>query len=278
MAKCPSHTERTGSLSIKDGYAGVLVFCFGGCSQGEVIQALQDRGLWPQREERKREPRPSRPSPQRLRSNLSPDLDRARRIDYARHIWREAKDPRGSLAETYLRSRGLTLPDELAGRVLRFHAACPWEKNTVPALIAAFHPIGEPDADAMPVAIMRIGLTDDGSKIAKKMLGPVAGAAIKLDVDEDVTIGLHIAEGLETALAARERQAWRPMWALGSASAFPAFAPLPGIECLTIAADHDYAGLAAAQRCAERWAAAGKEAFIRWPDGLGRDFADQGHP
>ena len=47
MALCPSHTERTGSLSIKDGYAGVLVFCFGGCSQGEVIQALQDRGLWP---------------------------------------------------------------------------------------------------------------------------------------------------------------------------------------------------------------------------------------
>ena len=40
MAKCPSHQERTGSLSIKEGYSGPLVYCFGGCSQVEVIQAL----------------------------------------------------------------------------------------------------------------------------------------------------------------------------------------------------------------------------------------------
>ena len=30
----------------------------------------------------------------------------------------------------------------------------------------------------------------------------------------------------------------------------------------------------AAQTCAERWQAAGHEVFIRWPDALGRDFAD----
>ena len=52
MAKCPAHQERTGSLAIKDGYAGVLVHCFGGCSQDEVIQALADRGLWHDRRDR----------------------------------------------------------------------------------------------------------------------------------------------------------------------------------------------------------------------------------
>ena len=41
------HHERTGSLSIKDGYSGPLVYCFGGCAQVDVISALQDRGLWP---------------------------------------------------------------------------------------------------------------------------------------------------------------------------------------------------------------------------------------
>ena len=50
---------------------------------------------------------------------------------------------------------------------------------------------------------------------------------------------------------------------------------LAGIEALTIFADHDHAGLAAAQACAERWQAAGCEAFIRWPKGLGRDYADE---
>jgi hypothetical protein len=44
---------------------------------------------------------------------------------------------------------------------------------------------------------------------------------------------------------------------------------------LTLFADHDPTGLSAAQRCAERWQAAGCEVFIRWPKGLGRDYADE---
>jgi putative DNA primase/helicase len=50
---------------------------------------------------------------------------------------------------------------------------------------------------------------------------------------------------------------------------------LAGIEALTCFADHDSTGLNAAQACAERWQAAGCEAFIRWPKGLGRDYADE---
>ena len=60
----------------------------------------------------------------------------------------------------------------------------------------------------------------------------------------------------------------------GSAGAIAKFEPIPGIECLTIFADHDKTGLADAQVCAERWQAAGHEVFIRWPSGLGRDYAD----
>ncbi len=45
FARCPSHDEKTASLNIK--FRGkVLVHCFGGCSQREVLSALAGMGLW----------------------------------------------------------------------------------------------------------------------------------------------------------------------------------------------------------------------------------------
>ena len=50
MARCPAHPDTTPSLSINETPAGkVLVKCFAGCSQAEVIAALRRRGLWPGR-------------------------------------------------------------------------------------------------------------------------------------------------------------------------------------------------------------------------------------
>jgi hypothetical protein len=57
--------------------------------------------------------------------------DELARIDNAQRIWNEATDPRGTLAEKYLREhRKLDLPDELAGAVLRFHPRCPRRDET----------------------------------------------------------------------------------------------------------------------------------------------------
>ena len=188
-------------------------------------------------------------------------------------LWRQAGAVHGTLGERYLNGRRLELDPDLA-EVLRFHPRCPFGKGeTVPALLAPFHAF-DVSRDEAPTAILRIGLRSTGEKISKKMLGPVRGCAVKLDADEDVTLGLHIGEGLETCLAARVRHHWRPIWCCASAGGIRDFPPLSGVECLTIAADHDHAGLSAAQACAERWQAAGKEVFVRWPDGLGRDFAD----
>ena len=47
MACCPAHEDRTPSLSIADGDKGVVVKCFAGCGQADVIDALKSRGLWP---------------------------------------------------------------------------------------------------------------------------------------------------------------------------------------------------------------------------------------
>ena len=54
------------------------------------------------------------------------------------------------------------------------------------------------------------------------MLGPVRGAAIKLDGDAEVAEGLHIGEGLETCMAARAL-GFKPVWAVGSAGGIQTF-------------------------------------------------------
>ena len=51
MACCPCHDDRSPSFSLTQKGDQVLFYCFAGCRQGEVIDALRSRGLWP-------EPRP----------------------------------------------------------------------------------------------------------------------------------------------------------------------------------------------------------------------------
>ena len=48
----------------------------------------------------------------------------------APQVWRKGVDPRGTLVETYLMGRALTLPRDIAGEVIRFHGACPWLTKT----------------------------------------------------------------------------------------------------------------------------------------------------
>lgn len=43
---CPAHADRGPSLGVDDRSGKVLVVCRAGCRQGEVIAALQARGLW----------------------------------------------------------------------------------------------------------------------------------------------------------------------------------------------------------------------------------------
>jgi hypothetical protein len=275
MARCPCHRDRTPSLSIREGTNGTpLVHCFAGCTQREVIEALDRQGLW----DRSRRSISKPAAPRRPVERRDDDAaDQQRRIELARRLWHEGQDPRGTLAERYLTTRELDLDDDLAGRMLRFHPRCWFGSEHHPCLIAAFRPIvGDLDEDVPPAAILRIALTADGEKIGKKMLGPVAGAAIKVDPDESVSIGLGITEGMETGLAVRAT-GWRPVWAIGSAGAIEHFPVLAGVEHLTIFADHDetQTGARAAWQCAKRWRDAGQMVEIKMPKAPGCDWADE---
>lgn len=46
--KCPAHKDRSPSLSVTERDGKVLVHCFAGCSQSDVVTALKGRGLWPE--------------------------------------------------------------------------------------------------------------------------------------------------------------------------------------------------------------------------------------
>jgi hypothetical protein len=189
------------------------------------------------------------------------DDDREEKIASALSIWRESDDPRGTIVETYLRSRGLDLDADIAGKALRWNAR-------LGAMVALFRDIRTDE----PLGLSRTFLGRDGKKLGRKFLGPVGGTAIKLDADDAVTHGLFVAEGIETALAARQI-GLRPIWAAGSCTAIANFPVLPGIEALSILRERDDANARAAIACGTRWHSAGKDVLDVWPN-VGNDVAD----
>jgi putative DNA primase/helicase len=176
-------------------------------------------------------------------------------------LWDASTDPRPTPVGLYLECRGLKLEDDVAGDVLRW-------SSIAECMIALFRSI-ETDE---PRAISRTFLSPDGRKLGRKFLGPVGGCAIKLDADDAVLGGLHVSEGIETAQAARQL-GLRPTWALGSAGAITSFPILSGVEALTLLAENDEASAHAAERCAARWHAAGREVLVN-RSLVGKDLAD----
>jgi hypothetical protein len=201
------------------------------------------------------------------RIDVSALADERERIRRGMNIWRETTPIAGTLVETYLASRGLSYQ----GDALRFHRSCPFRQERHPAMIALM-------TDAVtgePQGVHRTALLPDGAGKAtpgKMMLGRSKGSVIRLSPDEDVTLGLSIAEGIETCLAVP----FRPVWACMSAGNIASLPVLSGIEALTVFADNDASGtgIRDARECAVRWHAAGKEVEIRMIDAVGVDYAD----
>lgn len=285
LCKCVVHDDKNPSLSVADGEDGsVLVHCFAGCDANDVIAELDRRSLWPERPGRYacdavvRAALPNKPSYKC--SSIA-----------AAQIWSESVDPRNTWAEEYLAKRGIGLSadSETLLRSLRFHPCCAWKDvlggNTayVPALIAAFEPIaievpGDPFFDPRPTAIHRIrGRGHEG----KRMLGPAGGCAVMISPWWEVQETLHVAEGIETALALYgegrpHKDQHRPIWAVGSAGALKALPVIGRVRRLVIWADNDRSGtgVEAARACVRRWSEAGKHVVIRYLNEVGADYAD----
>ncbi|MFO1153866.1 MAG: toprim domain-containing protein [Rhodospirillales bacterium] len=262
-ARCPAHGDRIPSLSIRDANDGkVLVRCHAGCDQRQVIAALRARGLWTEKVTRRFSNCPSVAHPERR-----PDRVEANHSEAALAIWQSAKPAGGRLVETYLASRGIhfPLPPTLRFKRLRHPSGGTW-----PAMVT----LVVRGNDGVPLAIHRTFLARDGRGKApvdpqKMMLGPCGGGAVALATAGDV---LMVGEGIETCLAAMQATGY-PAWAALSTSGLRALG-LPGeVREVTILADGDDPGEAAARDAAMRWKREGRHVRIaRPPKGL--DFND----
>jgi phage/plasmid primase-like uncharacterized protein len=192
-----------------------------------------------------------------------------KRAEQAKRLWQEAQPIGGTLAEAYLRGRGITcdLPP-----TLRFHSAC-WHGPTskrYPAMVAAVQGVGA-------AAVHRTWLRSDGQgkadiDPAKAMLGATAGGAVRLAKDQGPLV---VAEGIETALSLACGLLRGPatIWAALSTSGMRGLRLPLKTTTLTVAADGEDAGRAAAINLAERAHALGWQvSLLPAPDG--KDWND----
>jgi hypothetical protein len=196
--------------------------------------------------------------------------DEQQRTRVALELWNSSRDPRNTIAEEYLVRRCGELPDEITGRVIRFHPSLSFDGKSVGAMVALYRNIHTDE----PCAVHRTFFDCSGNKIGRKMLGPVGRAAIKLDADEDVTLALHLGEGVESSLSGYLR-GLRPTWCLGSAGPIGDFPVISGIGSLTLFGELGDGGTNRrnAEKCAARWHAADRE--VLWVRPLiGSDLND----
>lgn len=184
----------------------------------------------------------------------------------ARRLWAITKPIVGTLAEAYLRARGIT---DLRGcEALRFHPRCwyrPDERaptESWPAMIAAVT-----DLSGAVTGVHRTWLAPDGLGKApidtpRRAMGVLLGHAVRFGAAGDV---LAAGEGIETMLSLRCAMPAMPMAAALSASHLASLQFPPGLRRLYIARDADAAGETAVAALTEAAEAAGVEALVLSP-------------
>jgi phage/plasmid primase-like uncharacterized protein len=264
LARCPAHDDRNPSLSLSDGAAGrLLAKCMTGCSFVSVLDALRGLGII---EGKGQIPMTD---PAELAQYQAEQREAAEKKErQALAVWREAQPITGTVAETYLRCRGITadLRD-----TLRFHPSC-WHSTArrLPAMVAMVE-----GADRF--AVHRTYLRPDGSGKAevvpeKAMLGATAGGAVRLSEGLDA---LAIAEGIENALSLMCGPLCGSVavWAALSTSGMASLRLPPRAGSLIVATDGDTPGKSAGTKLAERASAQGWSVTM-FPAPDGRDWND----
>jgi hypothetical protein len=159
----------------------------------------------------------------------------------------------GTLADSYLRSRGIT--QMAASEALRFHPKC-WHREEGqtkpvprPAMIAAVT-----DGAGVLQGAHRTWLAPDGHGKAsvetpRRAMGHLLGNAVRLTPHDDILV---VGEGIETMLSLVEVAPGLPVWAALSSGHLGAVLLPEGLQRLYIAIDRDPAGARAAERLSVR--------------------------
>ena len=272
---CIVHEEKTPSLYVNDTLG---VFICRGCGwSGDIIDAVMKvEGL------AFREVIPwlgvadlPRADPaQRVQAAARDDAARASFIKAAQAVWASASPAAGTLAEAYLRSRGIvSWPD-----TIRFARTWAWmDSDTgetgpdLPALIGAV-------TDASGVTgVQRIFLAPDGTgkahmRRAKLSLGRVRGGALKLGPAAPTVM---ICEGPEDGLSLRQELPNASVWVALGTSNMAAIDYPDVVTSVVICSQNDPAGERATVQAAAALLERGYLVSVRHPDRRFKDWNDQ---
>jgi hypothetical protein len=260
LCPVPAHNDHQQSFSARQVENVILLFCFAGCSLAGICAALglRIRDLF------------LGPGNHSNGSNVQHHSDQ-QRLAYAReHFWRPSRVALHTIVEAYLQSRELAGPIPLA---LRFIPLLPHKEYgwPFPAMVA-----GIQTADGRFTGVSVTWLCADGSDKApvepvRKVFGPYQGGAVRLS--DRPAERIYVAEGIETALSIQQATGI-PTWAALSARNLPHLELPESIHEVTIAADPDDTGEAAARTLAQRLDQEGREVAIAHTGQLGSDFND----
>jgi hypothetical protein len=190
----------------------------------------------------------------------------------ARRLFASAKPILGTIAETYLRGRGIAGVGDLD--CLRFHPRCYYRahdsapREMWPALVAAVT-----DLDGALTGILRTWLARDGSGKAplttpRRALGRLLGSGVHFGSAQPAPAQAGVmaaGEGLETMLSLRVVLPGMPMVAALSSAHLAALILPAGLRRLYIARDNDRAGHRAAEALGIRANADGIEDLVLTP-------------
>ncbi|MFJ5932239.1 DUF7146 domain-containing protein [Sphingomonas sp. NPDC092331] len=258
MCRCPAHPDQHPSLSVRVGDHALLFKCFAGCDTRDVIRAilLLDKDAL-------------------HHGHGSPEPGSALGSDFAGRlralqIWDGARPIAGTIAELYLRRRGISI----LSPALRFHPRTPLGRGDDvdfrPAMITALHDHGR------FVAIQRTFFESGEPRRARdldnsrRMLGrPFRGAVVLAPATHE----LGLAEGIETAMSAMVVHDM-PVWAtLGNERMAHVALPVT-VTRLFLFPDNDVAGEIGAAEAMAAHARPGRSIKTLWPPDGYNDWND----
>ncbi|WP_225008832.1 DUF7146 domain-containing protein [Novosphingobium percolationis] len=267
VACCPFHADRSPSFTIY--HDGTRFHCFGCGASGDVLDFVQ-RAYGVDLIDAARMlgagevPALDLPTPE-FSVAVKGDTSGA-----ARAIWQRAVPAAGTLAESYLRWRGILPPYPPGLRFLRLPCD---DLGALPCLVCAVQ-----DAGGDVTGIQRIWLAHDGMGKAdvakpKRSLGHVKGGAIRLGQPDGSGV-LAVCEGPETGLSLAAMLGGA-VWVSAGASFLPAMQFPPEVHSIVIGADNDEAGRASGGQAARAFAERGLSVRVIHPlDGF-KDFNDE---
>jgi hypothetical protein len=184
----------------------------------------------------------------------------------ARRLFAVSRPIAGTIAETYLRKRGIDALHEVGA--LRFHPSCYFRApggaslERWPALIAAVTDLGGAITGVHRTWLARSGEDKAPVAMPRRAIGHLLGHGVRFGVAGDTMVA---GEGIETMLSLRVILPTLPMIAALSANHLAAILFPPRLRRLYVARDDDRAGDAAMATLRERAQVAGIELLALSP-------------